>query len=174
MNFFDTGLDDRYSSARKRALDEVERLEKQDRYPYLRDLDTIIKGTKIVNQVAIGLIDVPLRQIVGTYTKMRGNSFSRSYMPLLGPQTEFAQKWSNVYRIQQQEGLRDPIKAYEFLNRIYVVEGNKRISVLKYCGVFSYPAMVTRLMPQRDEYTDSLDAVPDPLITTEVYESSQL
>lgn len=152
MNFFDTGLDDRYSSARKRALDEVERLEKQDRYPYLRDLDTIIKGTKIVNQVAIGLIDVPLRQIVGTYTKMRGNSFSRSYMPLLGPQTEFAQKWSNVYRIQQQEGLRDPIKAYEFLNRIYVVEGNKRISVLKYCGVFSYPAMVTRLMPQRDEY----------------------
>lgn len=152
MNFFDTGLDDRYSSARKRGLDEVERLEKQDRYPYLRDLDTIVKGAKIVNQVTIGLIDVPLRQIAGTYTKMRGNSFSRSYMPLLASSTEFAQKWSNVYRIQQNEGLREPIKAYEFLNRIYVVEGNKRVSVLKYCGIFSYPATVTRLMPQRDEY----------------------
>ena len=108
MNFFDTGLDDRYSSARKRALDEVERLEKQDRYPYLRDLDTVTKGAKIVSQATIGLIDVPLRQIVGTYTKMRGNSFSRSYMPLLSPSTEFAHKWQNVYRIQQEEGLRDP------------------------------------------------------------------
>ena len=85
MNFFDTGMQDRYASARKRGLEEVERLEKQDRYPYLRDLDTIVKGTKIVNQISIGLIDVPLRQIVGTYTKMRGNSFSRSFMPLLAP-----------------------------------------------------------------------------------------
>lgn len=152
MNFFETVLEDRYESARKRGLDEVERLEKQDRYPYLRDLDTITQGTKIVNQVSIGLIDVPLRQIVGTYTKMRGNSFSKSYMPLLAPNSEFAHKWSNVYRIQQTEGLRDPIKAYEFLNRIYVIEGNKRVSVLKYCGLFSYPATVTRLMPQQDEH----------------------
>lgn len=151
MDFFDTGIQDRYVSARKRGLEEVERLEKQDRYPYLRDLDTIIKGSKIVNQISVGLIEVPLRQIAGTYTKMRGNSFSRSYMPLLAPNTEFANKWSNVYRIQQEEGLRDPIKAYEFLNRIYVVEGNKRVSVLKYCGIFSFPATVTRLMPQRNE-----------------------
>ena len=115
MEFFDTGIQDRYVSARRRGTEEVERLEKQDRYPYLRDLDTITKGVKIVNQISIGLIDVPLRQIVGTYTKMRGNSFSRSYMPLLAPNTEFADKWSNVYRIQQNEGLRDPIKAYEFL-----------------------------------------------------------
>ena len=151
MNFFES-VEDRYTSARKRGLDEVERLEKQDRYPFLRDLDTIMQGTKIVNQVSIGLIDVPLRQIVGTYTNMRGNSFSRSYMPLLAPNTEFAYKWSNVYRIQQEEGLRDAIKAYEFLNRIYVIEGNKRISVLKYCGIFSFPATVTRLMPQRDKH----------------------
>ena len=151
MNFFDAGLEDRYQSARKRGFNEVERLEKNDRYPYLRDLDTIIQGTKIVNQTTIGLIDVPLRQVDGTYTKMRGNSFSRSYMPLLPVNSEFASKWSNVYKIQQTEGLRDPIKAYEFLNRIYVIEGNKRVSVLKYLGVFSYPAIVTRLMPQRDE-----------------------
>ncbi|MEX1377948.1 MAG: BMP family ABC transporter substrate-binding protein [Eubacteriales bacterium] len=151
MNFFDANTEDRYISARKRGLEEVEKLEKQDRYPYLRDLDTIVKGAKIVSQATIGLIDVPLRQVVGTYTKMRGNSFSRSYMPLLGQNTEFAHKWQNVYRIQQEEGLRDPIKAYEYLNRIYVIEGNKRISVLKYCGIFSFPAMVTRLMPQRDE-----------------------
>ena len=151
MEFFDTGIQDRYVSARRRGMEEVERLEKQDRYPYLRDLDTIIKGSKIVNQISIGLIDVPLRQVVGTYTKMRGNSFSRSYMPLLAPNTEFANKWSNVYRIQQEEGLRDAIKAYEFLNRIYVIEGNKRVSVLKYCGIFSFPATVTRLMPQRNQ-----------------------
>ncbi|MBN2879821.1 MAG: BMP family ABC transporter substrate-binding protein [Clostridia bacterium] len=151
MSIFEKGLEDVYLSARKRGLDEVERLERQDRYPFLRDLDTITKGVKIISQVSLGIIDVPLRQITGTYTKMRGNSFSRSFMPLLDPKSEFAHKWTNVYDIQLSEGLRDPIKAYEFLNRIYVIEGNKRVSVLKYCGAFSFPAMVTRLMPQRDE-----------------------
>ncbi len=98
----------------------------------------------------MGLIDIPLRQVHGTYTKMRGNSFSKSYYPLLSPNTEFAEKWENVYRIQQNEGLRDAIKAYEYMNRIYVIEGNKRVSVLKFSGVFSYPANVTRLLPRKD------------------------
>lgn len=150
MNFFEANVDESYQAARKRGLNEVTQLEKIDRYPYLRDLDTMMQGVKIVNQASIGQIDVPLRQIDGTYSKMRGNSFSKSYMPLLAPGTEFAHKWGEVYRIQQAEGLRDAIKAYEFMNRIYVIEGNKRVSVLKYCGLFSFPANVTRLMPQRD------------------------
>lgn len=151
MNFFDTTIETGYAAAQKKGKDEVTRIEKLGNYPYLRDLDTIMQDAKIVNQVSIGLIDVPLRQIVGTYTKMRGNSFSKSYLPLLGQESEFARKWSNVYGIQQTEGLRDAIKAYEFMNRIYVIEGNKRISVVKYCGLFSYHATVTRLLPQRDK-----------------------
>ena len=32
---------------------------------------------------------------------------------------------ANVCNIQNNEGLRDPVKVYEYLNWFYVVEGNK-------------------------------------------------
>jgi basic membrane lipoprotein Med (substrate-binding protein (PBP1-ABC) superfamily) len=48
-------------------------------------------------------------------------------------------------------GLRDAIKVYEYLNWFYVIEGNKRVSVLKYLDVFSYPAHVIRMIPKYDE-----------------------
>jgi basic membrane protein A len=50
-----------------------------------------------------------------------------------------------------KEGLRDPIKVYEYLNWFYVVEGNKRVSVLRYLEVDSFPAEVSRLVPKYDE-----------------------
>ena len=56
--------------------------------------------------------------------------FSRNYLPLIDEESEFASKWIAVYEAQINEGLRDPIKAYEYLNWFYVVEGNKRIVYL--------------------------------------------
>ena len=53
-------------------------------------------------------------------------------MPLLDEQTEFSAKWSAVYTYQLEQGIDDPIIAYEYLNKFYVLEGNKRVSVLKY------------------------------------------
>ena len=38
----------------------------------------------------------------------------------------------------------------EFLNRFYVVEGNKRVSVMKYFGAGSIPGNVTRYIPKRN------------------------
>ena len=38
-------------------------------------------------------------------------------MPLLKDDSEFAFKWMNLYGIQMNEGIRDPIKVYEFMNR---------------------------------------------------------
>ena len=45
------------------------------------------------------------------------------------------------------EGIRDPIKAYEYMNKFYVEEGNKRVSVLKYFDAVSVPGYVTRILP---------------------------
>ena len=39
------------------------------------------------------------------------------------------------------EGIRDPIKAYEYMNKFYVEEGNKRVSVLKYYDAVSVPGL---------------------------------
>jgi hypothetical protein len=51
-------------------------------------------------------------------------------MPLLAEDTEFAVKWQKVYASQLVEGIREPIKVYEYLNSYYVQEGNKRVSIL--------------------------------------------
>jgi len=120
-------------------------------YPYLPVLDDILSYTELAAQVSLGVIDIPLEKIVGTKTSGRTNSFAGNFMPLLSERSEFGSKWSAVYEHQVTEGIRDPIVAYEFMNRFYVQEGNKRVSVMKYLGAYSIPGTVTRLVPRRTE-----------------------
>ena len=72
-------------------------------------------------------------------------------MPLLEPDTEFAAKWSNLCDAHLEEGIHTPIIAYEFLNKFYVQEGNKRVSVLKYFDAVRIAGTVTRLIPERND-----------------------
>ncbi len=48
-----------------------------------------------------------------------------------------------------EEGIREPIKAYEYMNQFYIEEGNKRVSVMKYFGAVSILGTVTRIVPKR-------------------------
>lgn len=101
----------------------------------------------------MGLVQVPLDFVVGTSTMGRTYSFAANFMPILDEETEFAVKWSNLSDAQMNEGIRDPIKAFEYMNRYYVLEGNKRVSVLKYFNAVSIPAIVTRKIPKlSDDY----------------------
>lgn len=140
-----------YEKARRRALKDFRADSSQGVYPYLQVLDDILSYTDIVSEVNLGLVDIPLDQIVGTKTAGRTNSFSSSFMPLLPSASEFALKWSKLYDIHLREGIRDPIQAYEFMNRFYVIEGNKRVSILKYCDAVSIPGHVTRVIPARND-----------------------
>lgn len=77
-------------------------------------------------------------------------------MPLLGENTEFGMKWATLYDSQLNEGIRDPINAYEFMNKFYVEEGNKRVSVMRAVDAAYIPAIVTRILPKRTEEKDNL------------------
>lgn len=123
-------------------------------HPYLPVLDDILANTDIVSEVNLGVIDVPLERIVGTKTQGRTQAFAGNFMPLLGERTEFGAKWAFLYDHQIEEGIHDPIVAYEFMNRYYVQEGNKRVSVLKYVHAYSITASVTRLIPRRSDDRD--------------------
>lgn len=123
-------------------------------YPYLPVLDDILANTDVVSEVNLGVIDVPLERIVGTKTQGRTQAFAGNFMPLLGERTEFGAKWAYLYDHQIDEGIHDPIVAYEFMNRYYVQEGNKRVSVLKYVNAYSISASVTRLIPRRSDDKD--------------------
>ena len=84
----------------------------------------------------------------------RTQAFSRGFMPLLPPQSEFGMKWQQLCAAHLEEGIRDPILVYEYLNRYYVQEGNKRVSVLKYFDAVEIPARVIRILPERDNDTE--------------------
>ncbi len=112
-------------------------------------LDEILKEKcfNTLPEINLGVISIPLDLVVGTKSRTRSSSFSKSFYPVLGIDTEFATKWIELCKAQLDEGIHDPIKAYEFMNRYYVEEGNKRVSVLKYFDAVSLRAEVTRLLP---------------------------
>ena len=119
--------------------------------PYLAVLDDILVNVNIVSQEPLGLVEIPAESIVGTKTSGRHTAFAPNFMPLLEADTEFAAKWSNLCEAHLEEGIQNPILAYEFMNRFYVQEGNKRVSVLKYYGAVKIAGTVTRLIPARND-----------------------
>ncbi len=117
--------------------------------PTLQVLDDIMPEQGAYYEMPLGLVQIPTDQIVGTKTNGRSNSFAGNFMPIMGEWTEFASKWANLSTSHVEEGIREPIKAYEYMNKFYVLEGNKRVSVMKYFGVVSVPGTVTRIVPKR-------------------------
>lgn len=143
-----------YQEALKLGKKEYKSCVSHGRFPYLPVLDDILAGEEIQTEQNMGLIQVPLEYVVGTSTKGRTYSFAANFMPILEEKSEFAVKWMNLSEAQVNEGIRDPIIAYEFMNRYYVVEGNKRVSVLKYFKADSILANVTRKIPKLSEDED--------------------
>lgn len=113
-------------------------------------LDDVIRGVGISGELRLGECEIPLNWVVGTRTSNRSNAFAGNFMPLLPENTEFGVKWCNLYNSHIEEGIRDPVRVYEYLNRYFVQEGNKRVSVLRYCNALTIYAKVTRLIPRRD------------------------
>ncbi len=117
---------------------------------HLPSLEGFLKDIEIVSTVPLGLLEVPLSKVVGTYTDARRTAFADNFMPLGTAQSDFREKWISLCTAHLEEGIRDPIKVYEYMNWFYVLEGNKRVSVLKYFDAWSVQAEVIRLVPKRD------------------------
>lgn len=125
------------------------------RYPYLPSLEEMVRDVDKFPEIPLGTVEIPLDMIAGTRTSGRKNAFAANFMPLMEEDSEFAVKWSQLYDSQIEEGIRDPIKAYEFMNSFYVEEGNKRVSVMRYVGAVSIPARVIRIRPPRTDEEQS-------------------
>lgn len=112
-------------------------------------LEDILKNEDTVSYVNLGLMEIPLKKIVGTYAHLRSVSFSKDFMPMMNLNSEFAAKWMSLCKYHLEEGISDAIKVYEYLNYYYVIEGNKRVSLLKYLKAYSITAEVIRVLPER-------------------------
>lgn len=140
-----------YKEALKLAQKEYRARVSKGISPFLPALDEFIPAESNNAPVDLGLIQIPADKIVGTKTKGRSNAFAANYMPLLEDKTEFAEKWKRLCDAHLNEGIRDPIKAYEYMNRFYVLEGNKRVSVLKYFDAETIVGHVYRILPEKTD-----------------------
>ena len=140
-----------YKEALKLGQKEKRQLISQGNYPYLAVMEEMMSEERLNSGTRLGVIEVPLEFVVGTKTKSRTNAFAANFMPLLEESSEFAIKWKMLCKAHLEEGIREPITVYEYMNRFYVEEGNKRVSVLKFFGAVSIPAQVIRILPPRGE-----------------------
>ncbi|WP_028510128.1 hypothetical protein [Ruminococcus sp. NK3A76] len=162
-----------YKAAKKLADDAVAEANKNGSDPYLPVLDSKPEINNSLKVVKLGLIELPLDRIIGNKEQARNNAFANNFMPLFEETTEFAVKWSNLYDSFMQEGIRDAIIVYEYMNNYYVQEGNKRVSVAKFGGMEFILADVRRILPEKSntkeyklyaEYLDFYDSTKNPYI----------
>ena len=139
-----------YREALKKGQKEKKYCINEGINPYLPAMDELVTSEKIVTEINMGLMQVPSEWIVGTKTASRANAFARNFMPLLGAETEFGMKWENLCQSHVEEGIHDSVKAYEYMNRYYILEGNKRVSVLKFFDAVTIPTDVIRVLPVKD------------------------
>lgn len=140
-----------YIAARKLGRKYLSENSNAEYKGYLPILDERIKNVDIIGEIPLGAHEIPLKKIIGTRTSARSNAFAGNFMPLLDYTSEFSLKWQSLYASHMKDGIRDPIKVYEYINRYYVQEGNKRVSILNYVEAVSVYANVIRLIPMRDE-----------------------
>ena len=139
-----------YREAQKLAVKEYKKATARGESPYPIGLETIISSGQMAAGRNLGLEQIPLALVVGTKHEGRNNAFARNFMPLLSSSSEFADKWKNLCNAHLNEGIRDPVKLYEYRNRFYVEEGNKRVSILKYFEADSVDAYVIRIPSAQD------------------------
>ncbi len=141
-----------YQDALKQGQKEYKSFVHKGLWPYIQPLPQIQENYSRLSRVGLGLLEIPLYLIAGSEEEQRCNCFSPGFYPLMDADSEFAHKWTTLCAHQMAEGISDPIRCYEYLGRFYVIEGNKRVSVLKFLGGTSIWANVTRLLPEDTGY----------------------
>ncbi|HAG69145.1 MAG TPA: BMP family ABC transporter substrate-binding protein [Lachnospiraceae bacterium] len=146
-------MNEEYTKAKRLGEKAYKKAVVSGRYPYLPALEEFFPKTSR-GEITAGIMEIPLAQVTGTKTRGRQEAFADNFMPLLDSNTEFATKWTAIFNAQQEEGIRDPVKAYEYMWKFYILEGNKRVSVLKYINAAEVMADVIRILPDKNDEKD--------------------
>ncbi len=140
-----------YLKARKEGLRAYGSAITANQDPYLPVLEEKLPNLNQMDRVSLGIQAVPLSRVVGTVSQGRAYAFANNFMPILEYNSEFSAKWSTLYESVEAEGLRDPAKMLEYMGYYYLIEGNKRVSVMKALGAEYIEGDVTRVVPVRTE-----------------------
>ena len=140
-----------YVKARKEGLKAYTTAVQKGEDPLMAVLEKKVPALNQLTRLPLGVHTIPLNDVVGTETQSRAFAFANNFMPILDASTEFASKWALLCESVKQDGVRQPVKALEYLGKYYLIEGNKRVSVSKYLHVDYLEADLTRVIPLRTE-----------------------
>jgi basic membrane lipoprotein Med (substrate-binding protein (PBP1-ABC) superfamily) len=94
---------------------------------------------------------IPLDRVIGSVSRGRSYAFANGFMPILESGSEFASKWEQLCESVEARGVNQPITVLEYMGYYYVIEGNKRASVMKYLDARDIEADVTRVYPPKSD-----------------------
>ena len=140
-----------YIRARQKGLKAYSQAIQQNRDPYLPVLEEKVPNLNKLDRLSLGVQSIPLERVVGSVSQGRSYAFAENFMPILETNSEFSGKWAILYASVVEEGLREPAKVLEYMGYYYLIEGNKRVSVMKFIGAEYLEADVTRVIPERTD-----------------------
>ncbi len=97
-----------YEKAYRLGKKEYQHRMMRGQQPTLKVLDEILPSRGTFKEVPLGLVQIPLKQIVGTKTGGRSNAFAANFMPILRADTEFADKWAYLSTAHERKGSGTP------------------------------------------------------------------
>ena len=138
---------DHYSKARREGLRVYQNAIQSNTDPYLPVLEERVPALSSLSRLSLGIMTIPLDRVIGSVSRGRSYAFADGFMPILEGGSEFASKWEQLCESVESQGVNQPITVLEYMGYYYVIEGNKRASVMKYLDSRDIEADVTRVYP---------------------------
>ena len=142
---------DHYSKARREGLRVYQAAIQANTDPYLPVLEERVPNLASLSRLSLGIMSVPLDRVKGSVSRGRSYAFAEGFLPILEGGSEFASKWERLCESVEQSGVNQPVTVLEYLGYYYVIEGNKRTSVMKYLDARDIEADVTRVYPPKSD-----------------------
>ena len=142
---------DHYSKARREGLRIYQQAIQANTDPYLPVLEERVPGLSSLSRLSLGIMSIPLDRVIGSVSRGRSYAFAEGFLPILEGGSEFASKWERLCESVEARGVNQPITVLEYLGYYYVIEGNKRTSVMKYLDARDIEADVTRVYPPKSD-----------------------
>ena len=142
---------DNYSRARREGLRVYQAAIQANADPYLPVLEDKVPNLSQLSRLPLGVLTIPLNRVIGSVSQGRSYAFSEGFLPILEGGSEFASKWERLCESVELEGVNQPITALEYMGYYYVIEGNKRTSVMKFLNATDIEADVTRVYPPKSD-----------------------
>ena len=123
---------DHYSKARREGLRVYQNAIQSNTDPYLPVLEERVPALSSLSRLSLGIMTISLDRVIGSVSRGRSYAFANGFMPILEGGSEFASKWEHLCESVEAKGVNQPITVLEYMGYYYVIEGNKRASVMKY------------------------------------------